>query len=92
MSFLMQRMLNKNVGYNAPPYIPPQHYMPQPIQHVELSDPIPLKTQLEAKKKYKIGDTKPDIIENIIEFKPPVATVRKAIQEYINMTERDRDF
>ena len=36
-------------------------------------------------------ETKPDIIDNIIEFKPAVATVRKALRKYVEMTEKERD-
>jgi len=106
MSFLTQRLLAKRQGnvnanpYNRPPvtnnyhgqipqYIPPiANYNYLPAEHIEQPG---IKVKLMQKKKYEIGETKPDIIENIIESKPSVNQVRKAMQEYIKMTENERD-
>ena len=98
MSFLTQRLLSKRgtgppaaVHYERripeyqPPIIDP---MIMPKEHQEEPQ---YQIKLKEKKKYEEGRTKPEIIENIIEHKPPIAQVRKAIQSYIKMTEDERD-
>jgi hypothetical protein len=81
-------MLSKR-GIQLPEYKPP---LVDPIilpkEHVEEPG---LNIKLKKKQKYVQGETKPDIIDNIIEYKPPLASVRKAMQEYVRMTERERD-
>ena len=95
-SFLMQMMVSRRGAVQTQPY---ERRMPEyqppimdpnimPKEHVE--EPS-YQIKLKSKKKYEEGRTKPEIIENIIEHKPPIAQVRKAIQSYIKMTEDERD-
>ena len=88
MSFLTQRLHAKRGGYTVPEYQPP--IVNPEILPVELGPKPTLAEKLNIRK-YEIGETKPDIVDNIIEFKPPVASVRKALRKYIEITEAERD-
>lgn len=83
-----------NNYFNPSPSLPPprkqQEYGQNPLlpPEVKLDERIhKLETQQmkKDKNKYIIGDTKEDIIENIISEKPSIANVRKALTVYVDL-------
>lgn len=61
-------------------------YAPPPVKNLdEKIKVLQTKHEKEEKEKYIIGDTKEEIIANIIREKPSVANVRKALTAYADI-------
>jgi len=58
---------------------------PPPVKDIEGARILQTKAMEKEKKEYVIGDTKEEIVNNIIKEKPTVANVRKAFHAYADI-------
>lgn len=98
MSFFEQRMRKKQAEIDARngvrhSFSNPEEYKSAPISELMTSTPLPTEltkpTIKKGKKKAKFiaGDTKEEIIENIIEEQPSIKDVKDALKQYIQISE-----